>query len=114
MSSYVTGAIAAENTFTDWITPKIVRADLGIPGHVDLSCSGTFEATVTVQKRYFTGNNPSDLTYTDPIDAYSFTNASELDEMNGTLFSYSSRVQFRVGVKTGGYTSGTANLRLDQ
>lgn len=115
MASYVIAEITAQNTFTDWITPKTqMAAGANLPGHLDLSCSGTFVATVTVQKRYFSGNSSSDLTYTDEIDVYEFTNESELDEMNGTIFSYSNRVQFRVGVKPGDFTSGTVNLRLDQ
>ena len=107
-----TASLSAENTFTDWITPTQQAGTLfkGPFGFLDLIISGTWAGTLTAQKRHLTGGTVSaDYTYTDPFDVDDFTaNTVEYIE------DFSSTVQYRVGFKTGNYTSGTALVRLEQ
>ena len=84
----VTASLSAENTFTD---------SIDLVGHFNLSISGTFVATVTVQ-RSFDNTNWFDVdTFTSPIETYGFD---------------PSQVYYRAGIKTGAYTSGTAVISL--
>lgn len=84
----VTASLSAENTFTDAID---------LVGHFNLSISGTFVATVTVQ-RSFDNTNWFDVdTFTAPIETYGFD---------------PSQVYYRAGIKTGAYTSGTAVISI--
>lgn len=84
--------ITAENTFTP---PKDVRANRKF----NLSIWGTFVATVTVQ-RSFDGNETWK-------DVETFKIPGEWTGCDGEQLYY------RVGVKTGDYTSGTVNIRFD-
>jgi len=80
--------IGAENTFSD---------ALRIKENFNLSISGTFSATVTVQ-RSLDGVTWRDVdTFTAPIETYGF---------DPEPFFY------RAGVKTGDYSSGTASVRI--
>lgn len=84
----VTKSITAQNTFTDPVQ---------LTGHFNLSISGTFSATVTVQR------STDNSTWRD-VD--SFTAATE-------EVGYEPEVMwYRAGVKTGGFTSGTVDVRL--
>ena len=84
----VTASLSAQNTFTD---------SIDLVGHFNLSISGTFVATVTVQ-RSFDNTNWFDVdTFTSPIETYGFD---------------PSQVYYRAGIKTGAYTSGTAVISL--
>lgn len=84
----VTADITAQNTFTDKIQ---------VIGHFNLSISGTWAATVTVQ-RSWDGTNWFDVdTFTSNYEGVGF-DAEE--------------VYYRVGVKTGEFTSGTVAVRL--
>jgi hypothetical protein len=84
----VTKTIAAENTFSDPVR---------VIGSFNFSLSGTFSATVVVQRS---------VDGTTWADVDSFTAASE-------EIGYEPEVMFyRAGVKTGGYTSGSAVVRL--
>ena len=84
----VTASISAQNSFSD---------SLNLVGHFNLSISGTFAATVTVQ-RSFDNTNWFDVdTFTAPIETYGFD---------------PSQCYYRAGVKTGEYTSGTAVVTL--
>ena len=84
----VTADITAQNTFTD---------KLQVVGHFNLSISGTWAATVTVQ-RSWDGTNW--------FDVDTFTSNYE-----GTGFD-AEEVYYRAGVKTGDFTSGTVALRI--
>lgn len=84
----VTASITAQNTFTDKIQ---------VIGHFNLSISGTWAATVTVQRSW---------NGTDWFDVDTFTSNYE-----GVGFD-AEEVFYRVGVKTGDFTSGTVVLRL--
>lgn len=84
----VTASITAQNTFTDKIQ---------VVGHFNLSISGTWAATVTVQ-RSWDGTNWFDVdTFTSNYEGVGF-DAEE--------------VWYRAGVKTGEFTSGTVVLRI--
>ena len=92
MSNVRTAAIEAQDTFTQPL-------DIG-PGGFSLSISGTFAATVFIQRSFDGGANWHDVaSYTTAIEDAG-------NEPVGALY--------RVGVKTGGYTSGTVNVRLSQ
>ena len=87
--SKVTKEISAENTFSDPIEVK---------GTFDLSIAGTFVATVTVQRSFDGGSSWSDVeTFTAPIETY------------GVQPTYAN---YRVGVATGDYGSGTVTVTL--
>ena len=83
--------IAAENTFT---TAVFVQAN----DEFDVSIAGTFVATVVVQRSFDGGSTWKDIeSFAAPV------------ERVGRL---GSGCHVRVGVKTGGYTSGTAVVEL--
>lgn len=88
MSTITTKTISAQNTFTDAVQ---------INGWFNLSVSGTFSATVTAQ-RSTDGENW--------VDIDSWTTPVETVGMDPELMYY------RVGVKTGGFTSGSIVVRL--
>jgi len=88
MSTLASASIAAQNTFT---TAKMLQGDFNV------SISGTFAATVTVQRSPDNTNWFDVNTFTTPIETAGFE--PEL-------------MWYRVGVKTGDYTSGTAAVRL--
>lgn len=89
---HVTGTLTAENTFTDALAV--------FKGSANLSISGTFSATATLQRSFDGGS-----TY---LDVTTYTEAAErvFDEPEGALY--------RVGVKTGAYTSGSVVVRIGQ
>ena len=88
MTTIASANIAAQNTFT---TP--VRLE----GYLNVSISGTFSATVTVQRSIDNATWVDVDTWTAPTEDYGFE--PEL-------------MWYRIGVKTGQYTSGTAVVRL--
>lgn len=78
-------SVTAENSFTDWL-----QTNAG--NRLAISISGTFSANVTVQRR-LDGANARDIqTFTAPTEQSYICDAGE---------------EVRVGVKTGGFTSGT-------
>jgi len=88
MTTIASASIAAENTFTDAVR---------LEGYFNLSLSGTWVATVTVQRSI------DNSTW---VDVDTFTANSEEVGFEPELMWY------RVGVKTGAYTSGTVVVRL--
>jgi hypothetical protein len=84
----VTKDISAEDTFSDALRVK---------DHFNISIAGTFSATVTVQRS---------LDGTTWRDVDDFTSTTETYGFDPEPFLY------RVGVKSGNYTSGTASVRL--
>lgn len=88
MAQIATASITTENTFS-------TAAQL--EGYFNLSISGTFVATVTVQR------SPDNSTWQD-VDT--FTTPSEEVGFDPEFMWY------RVGVKTGDFTSGTVVVRL--
>ena len=82
--------ISAQNTFSDGIYTE---------GGFNLSISGTFVATVTVQRSFDAGSTWRDVdTFTAPIETYGVDPEPV--------------VVYRAGVKTGDYTSGTVSIRI--
>lgn len=82
----VTASIDAENDFTDPI--------VSLGREIQLSISGTFSATVWLQRR---------LNSAPWLDVTSYTAAAEK-----IIDTEAVGVEYRLGVKTGGYASGTA------
>ena len=92
MADFVVGAIVAEDTFSN---PLSIRG-----GQFNFSLWGTFVATVVVQRSFDGGTTWLDVdTFTAPTEEVGM-------EATGALY--------RAGVKTGAFTSGTANVRLSQ
>lgn len=88
----VTKTIEAENIFSDWIR---LQQDF------NFSLSGSWTATVTLQRSFDKG--------TTPLDVEEFTENVErvgLDPEDGVLY--------RFGVKTGNFTSGSIVGRISQ
>jgi hypothetical protein len=85
----VTASLAAENTFSDVLETR---------GSFGFSLSGTFVATVTVQR------SRDNSTWRD-VDSWTAPSEEVGFEPNP--------MYYRVGIKTGGYTSGTAVVELN-
>lgn len=87
-----TRSITAENLFTD--AAEIV-------GYFNISISGTWTGTVTVQRSFDGGSTWLDIaTWSENTEEYGFE--PERD------------VWYRAGIKTGEFGSGTAVVRLSQ
>jgi len=100
MSKSVTAAITAENNFTDWISPlNAYYNDIENSHFLNLSISGTWVGTVTLQRRFSSVDTERDVE--------TFTLNSE-----EALFDHENVVEYRIGIKTGDFTSGTCNVRL--
>lgn len=88
----ITRSVTAENQFTDAAI---------LTGYFNVSISGTWVATVTLQRSFDSGSTWFDVdTRTANTEEYGL-------EPENT-------VQYRIGVKMGGFTSGTIVLRLSQ
>ena len=89
-------AITAQNVWTD---PVSVNAPESARGNdFNVSIWGTFVATVTVQRSFDQGATWLDVaSYTAPIEDIGFEPEAAM---------------YRIGVKTGGFTSGTVNVRI--
>jgi len=87
-----TRTISAQNLYTDAVE---------VTGYFNLSISGTWVATVTVQRSFDGGSTWYDVdTWTINTQEYG------LEPEHG--------VQYRIGIKTGEYTSGDCVVRLSQ
>jgi len=87
-----TRSVTNENQFTDAVK---------LQGYFNTSISGTWVATVTCQRSFDLGSTWYDVqTWTDNTEEYGFEPEGE--------------VQYRIGVKTGEFTIGTAVLRISQ
>jgi len=93
IASNVTKTITAHNVFSDWL-----QVDKG--QRFSLNIWGTFAAVVTLQKTYDAGTTVLE----DEINFTSFSSEISLPQAE--------TAQYRVGVKTGDFTSGTVNVRL--
>ena len=88
----VTASIAAQNTFT---------SSVQLLGEFNLSISGSWAGTVTLQRSFDGGTTWLDVaTYSANVET-----AGDEPEKN---------VLYRAGIKTGEYTSGTAVIRISQ
>ena len=97
-----TVSAGAENQFTDWIQPMVQLAH-GVTGagFLDLSISGTWEGTVTVQKKHGADGTVHD------VEDYTANTVQLIEDHSPTVY-------YRAGIKTGNYTSGTAVVLLEQ
>lgn len=96
----VTAALVAENTFSNSIRVTGVGSAARRFGIV---ITGTFTATINVQRSF------DNLTWADVDSPYIFTapaSTTYYDELENQI------VYYRIGIKTGNYTSGTANVTL--
>lgn len=91
MTTQASKTITGANSFTDPVK---------LTGFFNLSISGTFVATVTVQRSF-----DNQVTWQDVDD---FTAPTEDYGMEPEVCWY------RVGVKTGNFTSGSVDVRLGQ
>lgn len=91
MSTKASKTITAENTWTDPVQ---------MTGFFNLSIKGTFVATITVQRSF------DDMATWNDVDT--FTAQTEDWGMEPEVCWY------RVGVKTGDFTSGSVSVRLGQ
>lgn len=94
----VTATVTAQNQFTDSIAPTEHFQSPKI-GHLTVSISGTFTATVTLQRSFDGGTTWKDVS--------AYTAATEVSISDKT-----SDILYRIGVATGDFTSGTVNLIL--
>ena len=103
-----TEVITAENKWTEALSPKGVRAggDVTIKdqdyGTLNLSISGTWVGTVTLQVAY-----DGELNWIETGETWT-TNTMQ------TITCYEPGVAFRIGIATGDFTSGTCNVRLSK
>jgi hypothetical protein len=88
MATLTTKTISAQNTFSDAVLTE---------GYFNLSISGTFVATVTVQRSWDASTWYDIDTFTAPTQEVGFD----------PEFTY-----YRAGVKTGAYTSGDVVIRF--
>lgn len=95
----VTKAISAQNTFTDAVRITGVG---GSSRTFSVAITGTWVGTVTLQKSIGNDTTWVDTTHTDTANT-SYTDSDSLDNQI---------VYYRIGIKTGNYTSGTANVSL--
>ena len=87
-----TRSIAAANQYTDAVE---------VVGYFNLSISGTWAGTLTVQRSFDAGSTWHDVdTWTENTQEYG------LEPEGG--------IQYRAGIKTAEYTSGTCVVRLSQ
>ena len=89
MATIATATITGDDSFT---------TEAYLEGYFNLSISGTFSATVTVQRSFDKGSTW--------LDIDSFTSATE------EVGFEPETVKYRVGVKSGDYTSGSIVVRL--
>ena len=85
-----TAAITAQNTFTSAI---------GIKDHGTIRISGTFVATVSLQRSEDEGSN-----WYDTGDTWTAAGVFPITDYTKRLY--------RVGVKTGDFTNGTVNIEI--
>lgn len=97
MAETVTKAIDGQDQYTDSLHIKPPRRVSYLLKPFSLSVSGTFVATVFIQRSFDETNWHDVASYTTPTEDAGFEPVG---------------ASYRVGVKTGGYTSGTVNVRL--
>lgn len=97
MPDYVEKTITAQNQFTEKFTPDVGMREP--PVFMNISIEGTFVATVTLQRSFDNGGTWKDTdTFASP------------DELCSPISEQA--VVYRLGVKTGDFTSGSIEARL--
>jgi hypothetical protein len=90
--------VSAANTFT---TGYIIVTGVGDARYFTVTITGTWVGTVTLQRSFDEGASW--------IDAVNYTTNQNYNYDDGLT---NSTVRYRIGIKTGNYTSGTANVSL--
>lgn len=94
-AAVVSKSIGAQSIWSDALTPN----NSFHSGYMNISISGTWVGTITLQRSFDSGSTWYDVeTWT------SNTQQSLTEGERG--------VQYKIGIDTGDYTSGTANVRL--
>lgn len=93
----VTQAVSSDNTFTNTILVK----GAGVARTFGIYATGTWAGTLTLQRSL-----GDDVSWTDVI-TYTTNQSTTLDDSLEDQIAY-----YRIGIKSGGYISGTANLTL--
>lgn len=88
-----TGSLTAQNT---WVGPRILNKKFNV------SISGTWAGTLTLQRAFDGGV----VTW---FDVFTYTT-----NMQDQFEEFEPGVNYRLGFKTGEYTSGTAVVRISQ
>ena len=103
----VTKTISAETQYTDWIAPKAINR-AGYPGkRLNYSIKDNLTLIeITIQRTFNGGTTVYDIP-TEDFETYIYTVDTE-----GYIEDYEDLVQYRIGCKTSGFTSGTCKLRL--
>ena len=111
----VSASITAENQFTGALNATATQAGSGtdgveLYGEFAVVLSGTWAATVTVQR-----SSDSGVTWVDVTTGVNSATAVAMTN-NGirTFYEPARNILYRVGVKTGNYTSGTAAVAIQQ
>lgn len=89
-------SVTAENTFTN----SVLVTGVGSSRDLNISIAGTWSATVTLQR------STDDATWVD-VQTYTTNTTTTYNDTFDNISYY-----YRIGVKTGDYTSGTAELGL--
>lgn len=95
----VTKNISGADQWTDWISPWILHESSRKQGNLAYSISGSFSATVTIQRSFDDGATA--------LNVETFTVPNE-----GLIDDPTYGVKYRIGVATGDYTSGTVTVGL--
>lgn len=94
----VTASISAQDTFSDTITVDGV----GTSRQFTITITGTWTATITLQKSFDDG-----LSWEDTTSVFTTNITTTFNDLLDNV-----EILYRIGIKTGDYTSGTANVTL--
>lgn len=97
----VTATLTAENTFSEWLAPKIALSlNDESAGFLNISVSAIGANTVTLQRRFGATDTERDV--------YTFVT----NDVEESLYDHEVGVEYRIGIKTGNYSAGTTVVRL--
>lgn len=88
--------LTAQNTFTDWLAPQ--------SGKICVTVEGTFSATIQLQRQRLDSTGEA-------VGTVLTKTLAGVDAYNIDDYGHS---QYRVGIPTGGYTSGTATCTIEE
>jgi len=108
MARTVSKTITAENQFTEWISPMSLLREGMKSGYLNLSITGNSTAIeISIQRTLDNGVSDIRDIPTSDFETYVYTvNTEQIirDDQDG--------IKYRIGCKSGGYTSGTAEVSL--
>jgi len=102
------GTLTAENTFTAWLEADQIRTSHqgSARDFADISVNGTWEGTLTIQRRF-----KNSIATVRDVDTVIHTAGNDSDGFEDEVRARND-VEVRIGFKTGDFTSGTANVRM--